>query len=301
MTRFSATELDLSNLPPPEVVKDLSYETILSERIASLTGRLEAAGVDWDVGGLETDPLAITEQEDAFRELLDLGAINDAAKSVMLAFATGGNLDQIAASYGIARRVIRPATSERPAALESDRELRRRVQLAPEAFTTAGSAGSFAHHAMEASADIVDVGLVVPELGRIDVILLDRESDAGPSEAARAAVRERLLRKDVKPLTAEVTVRGAEPLAFAIDVDLIVTRGPDPAVVRAAAVKAIRRMLADRRLIGVDVPRSAIIAAAHVAGVDRVELVAPPADISPEGDQVASCSSVHVAWELADD
>ncbi|WP_020179783.1 baseplate J/gp47 family protein [Methylopila sp. M107] len=301
MTRFAASQLDLSNLPAPEVVKNLSYEAILSARLARLAERLSAAGVGWDVGALETDPIAISEQEDAFRELLDLAAINDAAKSVMLAFAIGGDLDQLAADYGIARRLIRPATADTAAVAETDRELRRRVQLAPEAFTTAGSAGAFAHHAMEASSAVVDVGLVIPSLGRVDVILLDRVSDEGVSTDARLAVRERLLRKDVKPLTAEVTVRSATRLAYRIELRLLVQNGPDPAVIRAAAQRAIVAMLADRRRIGAATPRSAIFAAAHVAGVERVELVEPVSDVEPKDDEIASCSEIVVSSEIVDD
>lgn len=299
MTRFAATTLDLSNLPPPQVIRDLNYEAILAERLESLASRLEEEGVDWDVGGLLTDPLAIAEREDAFRELLGLAAINDAAKSLMLPFATGANLDQLAAGYGIVRRVIRAATAETAAVMEGDKELRRRVQAAPEALTTAGSAGSYIHHAFEASAEVCDVGLVVPRLGRVDVILLSRDVDGGPSAEARLAVRERLLSKDIRSMTAEIVVRGADTLVFRIELTLIIPAGPDPKLVRAEAETSVRRMLAQRRAIAAAIPRSAIIAAAHVAGVERVDLAEPVADVAPAADEVASCGELVMHWELA--
>lgn len=300
MTRFAATTLDLSSLPPPEVVKDLSYDAILAARIKSLKLRLEEAGVDWDVGDLLTDPLAMAEREDAFRELLSLAQINDAAEGVMLAFATGGTLDQLAAFYGVRRRVVRAATDDAPAALEGDKELRRRAQVAPEALTTAGSAGSYVHHALEASAEVVDVAVVIPSLGRVDVILLARDADAGPSAEARLAVRERLLSPEIRPLTAEINVRGATAVPFAIDATMFVRIGPDPSIVRSESQKAVRRLLAERRAIGAAIPRSAIIAAAHVAGVERVELSEPVMDVRPGPDQVASCADLVIRWELAD-
>lgn len=301
MNRFAATTLDLSSLPPPEVVKDLNYEAILAARLESLATRMQAGGIDWNVGALLTDPLAFVEREDAFRELLGLAAINDAAKSVMPAFATGADLEQLAAGFGIRRRQIRAATSEAAAVFESDRELRRRLQIAPEAFTTAGSAAAYEHHAKEACAEVVDVAIVVPELGRVDVILLSRDTDGGPSTDGRLAVRERLLRKDVKPTTAEVTVRGATALAFEVELTLFVRRGPDPSLVRASAIAAMRKLLADRRAIGATIPTSAVIAAAHVAGVERVELVRPAADVTPAADQVASCGALKIDWELSDE
>lgn len=300
MNRFAATTLDLSRLPPPEVVKDLSYDAILAARLKSLAQRLEENGVDWDVQDILADPLAIAEREDAFRELLGLAAINDAAKSVMPAFATGGDLDQLAALYGVRRRTIRPATAETAAVMESDKELRRRVQVAPEALTTAGSAGSYVHHAMEASAEVADVGIVVPALGRVDVILLARDTDGGPSTEARLAVRQRLLARNVRPMTAEIVVRGAGVLAFEIDVTLIVRAGPDPDLVRSTATKAVRTMLAERRAIGAAIPCSAIIAAAHVGGVERVDLLSPAADVTPAADEVASCAKLTMRWVAAD-
>ena len=298
MTRFAAASLDLSNLPPPEVLTPLDYEARLKILRDALVARFPAiAGVI----DLESELSRKLLEVFAYYEVTDAAAINDASRARMLAFASGGDLEHLGAFYGVARRTLTPATADAPAVRESDAELRRRIQIAPDAFNTAGAAGAYVHHALEASAEIVDVGLIVPAPGRVDVILLSRLGDGTPSTKARAAVRERLLRDDVKPLTVDVTVRGVTVVSFKIRLRLHLKPGPDLTLVRAAAEKALDVMLASRRRIGEAIPTSAIIAAAHVSGVDFVEMLEPTASVEVGLDQVANCAQRLVDTTIDDD
>ncbi len=77
---------DFSTLPPPEVIKTFYYETILAERMTDLRQRLLAAGIDYDVGDLETDILKVVHLGDSMREVTLRSAINDAAMANLLAF-----------------------------------------------------------------------------------------------------------------------------------------------------------------------------------------------------------------------
>jgi phage-related baseplate assembly protein len=51
--RFASTNLDLSRLPAPEVIKPVDYEQILAERLADLVARFKAIGIDLDTTSLE--------------------------------------------------------------------------------------------------------------------------------------------------------------------------------------------------------------------------------------------------------
>ncbi|SON55819.1 baseplate assembly protein [Hartmannibacter diazotrophicus] len=145
MTRFA--DIDLANLPAPEAVETLDADAIAAERIAELATRLAAIGVPFDTGGLDSEPLAVVEQAGAFAETLLRGRVNDAVRAVLLATATGTDLDQLGAFLGVARLVLTPvddtATPPTEAVLESDTAFRRRIQLAPEALSVAGPEGAY--------------------------------------------------------------------------------------------------------------------------------------------------------------
>jgi phage-related baseplate assembly protein len=302
MQRFVAPGLDLSRLPPPLVIKGLDYEAIRSARIADLTARLTAAGIPYDTGRLESEPGVVLQEEDAYRELLAKGAINDAARAVMVAFAVGSDLDHLGAFYGVARRLIDAgdpnASPSVPPTYESDAEFRRRVQVAPEALTTCGTPGAYVHHALEASADVVDVATLRPTPGQVNVVLLSRTGNGVPAVEVIDAVRVRLLDPAVKPLTADVSVLAVTPVDYAIAATLFVKYGPDPAVVRAAALASLQALVSERRRIGEHVPLTAIYAAAHVPGVDRIDLASPGETVAVAEDECANCTAITLTTEV---
>ena len=141
------SQIDLSRLAAPDVVEALDFEAILAEMLADLRGRDSAF-----TALTEADPAYKILEVAAYRELLIRQRINEAARSVMLAYAAGADLDQIAANFGVARLLIRPADDRTipptPAVYETDEELRNRVTLSLEGYTAAGSRGSYVYHAL---------------------------------------------------------------------------------------------------------------------------------------------------------
>lgn len=304
MTRYAATSLDLSDLPAPLVVENISFDAILAVRKATLVEEFRTRGVDYDVDMLETDSATIQQRVDGGREVLVRQKINDAAKATMLAFATGSDLDHLAALYGISRRLISPATASAAAVYESDAELRRRVQIAPEALTTCGSEASYVHHALEAAPALVDV---VPLVGatasgekQVRVVCLDRGPTGIPSPETLEACRARLTRTDVRPMTVPVSISGPAVVTYDVVMRLVIPAGPDPSLVRSAALTAVTALVAARRGLGVDVLRQAVEAAGRVSGVERVILDAPD-DIVVASDAVPICTSLTITPEGLDD
>jgi phage-related baseplate assembly protein len=100
---------DLTTYPKPDVIETLDYEVILSQRIALLKELWRIIREkhpelpDYDVELLETDPIQITEEAEAYREMLVRARINDAALANLLAFAGGADLDHLAAFYDVDR------------------------------------------------------------------------------------------------------------------------------------------------------------------------------------------------------
>lgn len=295
--RFSATTLDLSRFPAPLAIRGVDFEAILAERRGRLGALMAQYGIDWDVGGLETDPAIIVEQVDAWREMLMLASINDAVRAVMVAFATGSDLDHLAAFYGMTRRVIEPATDSAPAVMESDPEMRRRALLAPEAFATAGTHGGYVFHALSADPQVLNADVWSPAPGQVRVAIQQRDGAGAADEDVIGAVRDHLNRDDIRPLTDVISVSSVEVHAYAIDVTVFIQPGPDPVAVKEAVTGSLTAMVASRRIPGRDVPVSAIIAAASVGPVDRAVVNEPAGDVPMDHGALAVCTGVSVTVE----
>lgn len=156
------TEIDLSQLPSPKVIETLDFEVILAARkeaFLSLYPEEQQAEMSNRLA-LESEPLTKLLQEGTYRELLLRQRINDAARAVMLAHAQEADLDQIGANYNVFRLTLDvgdlTASPPRAPVYESDNDFRRRIQLSPEGYTTAGSEQSYVFHGLSADADVAD-------------------------------------------------------------------------------------------------------------------------------------------------
>ncbi|MES2339591.1 MAG: baseplate J/gp47 family protein [Pseudomonadota bacterium] len=271
----TATSLDLSRLPAPAVLEELSFAQLLAARLADFRAR--APQFD---ALLESDPAFKLLEAGAYRELLTRGAINDSARAVMLAFATGADLDQIAARFGVTRLVIALATDATPAVLEPDADLRLRVQLAFESFASPGlTAGGYRALALRTAPELADVAVVKRAGGRIDVVLLGRDGDGTVDPAIVERVYRAFGAEDATQLTDIVSVRSATVTAYDVTLTLLIRRGPDPNVVRTAAETGLRGYANSRHRVGNAVFAGMLAAGASVGGVEhaRVDI----ADIAP--------------------
>lgn len=303
MSRFAT--LDLSRVAPPPVVQAPDFEAILTARKANIVERLTL--IDADIAAeveailtLESEPAVKIQETGAYRETLHYARVNSAALAVMLAFAAGGDLDALGAYYGVERLVITPANPSAgiAAVLEDDARLRRRIQIAPEALSTAGPVGAYEFHALTVSNDILDAGIAQPAPGTVHVHLVTRAGNGAPSDDLLRRVAARFRDDNLVPLTDNVSVRSAVFLDYQISATLVIGRGPDPTAVRNEATAALNRYLAGRRRVGMTIARSGIIAALHVASVDRVELALPAADIVAARGEYARVGAVAVTTEV---
>lgn len=287
------TTVNLSQLPAPEVVETLDYELILSRMLADLQARDPAF-----TALVESDPAYKILEVAAFRELLLRQRVNDAAQAVMLAFATGSDLDQIGANYSVQRLVLDEGD---PAAVppvlptyESDADFRARIQLSPEGYTTAGSEGSYVFHGLGADADVKDVQAVSPTPGQVTVYVLSRTGTGAASAELLAAVSAALNAEKVRPMTDQVTVMSASIVTYTITAELVVYPGPDPTVVQSASIAAVTAYAEEQRRIGYDVTLSGIYAALHQPGVQRVNLTAPMANLTITDGEASYCTAITV-------
>ena len=294
------TTIDLSLLAPPNVVEALDFETILAAMLADLQARDPAYSAL-----VESDPAYKILEVAAFRELLLRQRVNDAAKGVMLSLATGADLDQIGANFGVQRLLITPAddTTIPPTAAvyETDADFRARIQLSPEGYTTAGSEGSYVYHGLSADADVKDCQAVSATPGEVTVYVLARDGNGAASAGLIAAVEAALNADRVRPMTDQVTVLSASIVNYTITAELVIYPGPDPIVVRDAAISAVTAYAEAQRRIGYDVTISGIYAALHQPGVQRVNLTAPTANLTIGEGEASYCTAITVTVAGATD
>lgn len=284
----SFTAVDLSRLPSPPVVEVIDFEVILAAMLADLRAR------DPSFDALvESDPAYKILEVAAFRETIIRQRVNDAARAVMLAYATAGDLDQLAALVGVARLTLDPGNPGEgiPPTLESDEDFRRRVQLAPEGFSVAGPEGAYTFHALSADSRVLDASATSPTPGEVVVSILSREGDGTASPDLIAAVGAKLAADDVRPLTDHVTVQSATIVPYSIEAEVFTFAGPDAAVVMAESRARLARYVEDSHRLGRDVTLSAIFAALHSEGVQNVILTSPPADIVVDRTQATYCTA----------
>jgi phage-related baseplate assembly protein len=91
-------------------------------------------------------------------------------------------------------------------------------------------------------------------------------------------------------------VQTAEIVPYQIDAVLHLYPGPEAEPIQQAAEQKLQAYIATQHRLGRDIRLSAIYAALHVEGVQRVELASPAADIVIATSQAASCTGSCSSW-----
>lgn len=218
----------------------------------------------------------------AYRETLIRIGVQEAAKQNLVAYATAPILDYLGELVGVYR------IDE-----ETDDQLRERIKLAPESFSVAGSRGSYIYHAKSASADIVDVAVLSPSPGIVNIYPLS--INGLPDQPLLDAVYANCNAEDVRPLTDYVQVLQPVATGYNIAVTVETYQWPDQALVQQQVQDALTALaMPSAGMLGKDITTSSIIAAATVNGVYRVTVASPAADIIIPPEGYANCSGITV-------
>ncbi len=288
------TAIDLSQLPAPKVVEELSFEDILADWKTDFLERYPEAATELD---LESEPVVKLLETGAYREMVLRQRVNDGARAVMLAFSKDGDLDHLAALTPVKRKTIDPGDPDAippiDPTMESNEEFRGRVQMAPEGFSTAGPDGAYIFHALTVTG-CRDASVASPNPGEVVVTILGRDGDGTPDQSVLTEVETTLGNSMVRPLTDQVTVQAPEILNYTISGTLFFYEGPDPSVVLAEAKAQASAYTSNRHRLGDAVTFSGIYAALHQPGVKKVILTSPAADIIAQGHQAPYCTNITV-------
>lgn len=284
----SNTTIDLSTIAAPSIVETIDFEAILSAMLTDLQER------DTTFSALvESDPAYKILEVAAWREMIMRQRYNDSVHQVMLAYATGSNLDNLGGLFGVERLTLAEATKDTDAILEDDGDFRKRILLAPSAISTAGPANAYKYWALRID-EVKDVAVSSPNPGEVLVVVMGRTGDGSVSQSVVNDVRSQLNDEDVRPLTDHVTVKSVTPVTFSIEAKLYMFSGPDSTTVFKNALDSLDEYLSDNQKIGRDIALSGIYAALHVDGVSRVELLSPTEKIIVDDTSVAYCTARNI-------
>lgn len=225
--------IDLSQLPAPQIVDVPDFETLLAERKAefvALHPKDEQEAVIRTLE-LESEPATKLLQENAYRELLLRQRINEAAQAVMVAYAMGGDLDQLAANYNVKRLTVTPADNDAvppvAAVMESDEALRLRVPAAFEGLSVAGPTAAYEFHARSADGRVADASATSPAPAEVVLTVLSREGDGTAEKDLLDVVEKALNSENVRPVADRLTVRSAEIIPYRVEATIFLYPGSE--------------------------------------------------------------------------
>lgn len=258
--------IDISRLPPPNVIVPVDYETVLNAMLADLIA------LDPTMANLSpADPAYKILEVCAYREVLKDQEYNDRAKGLLLGLSTGADLDHIGVTYyETTRLVLDPgdpnAIPPVDPTYESDADYLERILIAEDAYSTAGPENAYIYHAKSASGNVKDISVTSPSPVDVVVSVLSTIAD-GTADAALLALVSAALDDSVRPLTDQVTVQSASIITYTVNSTLTVYPSFDIESVRLAALASVTAWVDKQHKIGIDITLAGLIAAHMVEGV----------------------------------
>jgi phage-related baseplate assembly protein len=261
-------------MQPPNVIEKLSFEEILLRMKEELVRRDESF-----TALVESEPAIKILEVAAWRELLLRQRINEAAKSNLLRFAGGKDLDHLAEFYGVERKDE-----------ENDESFRKRIKAKIVGWSTAGSKEHYRYYALSADTRVKDALVESPIPGNVQISILSTELNNIASEELLNIVRRQVTRDDIKVLTDTVTVVNCTMVP--IDIYARITAISQD-IIQIAKKELIKRFDSAKGL-GWNVTKSWIIANLFIDGMQNIELVEPKEDISVKGNQCVYLNDLKI-------
>ncbi|MGV6839982.1 MAG: baseplate assembly protein [Planktomarina sp.] len=292
--------INLAELPAPSLTDVPDVETIFAQQKAELIDLYPAVS---EALKYESDILVQHLRQGSYREHIVRRDFNDDARGTLLAFAKGGTLDQIAAVFGVYRQTIQAADPSTfpptPEIKEDDDRFRRRIQLAPEGYTTHGTAGMYEFRALEAS-PLVKSAVAQGyqdnedlERGDVLVTVLSSEGNGTASDALVQTVYDHLWQNH-RTLGDHLIVRSAEVIEYSLAANLSLLYGPDETLVITAAKTAVQSYVNNQHNLGRDIVQSGLDAALHQHGVHEVQITSPNLPLRISDTQSPFCTSIEI-------
>lgn len=263
----------IKQLPPPEFIsRDVS--TITNEIIQMYESLANKKLYPAQADRVFIDVIA-------YREMLLRSAINETGKQNLVAFASGVMLDYLGQFFGVTRL-----------AGESDDNLRERIRLAPETYSTTGSRRAYIYHAMTADERVIDAEAINVD-NRVQVYVLTN-TESVPDELIDK-VQKAVNDDKHRPLSDHVTTFAAIARPYELTVELVVQADTN----RTELEKQVRSQLDAlvhklRSKLGLFVVPSQIIQAIQHSSIEQIVIKEPNQLISVLPYEYALCTQMNI-------
>lgn len=295
--------IDLSQLPPPAVIEMPAFKDLKAQRLAELQG------LDPTFNALlESDPAIKLLEITCYREMVNVARTNSGVWAVMLAYAKGADLDQLAANFDVYRLTITPEDDTTipptPAVMEGDDAFRLRIRLSWYARNTAGSTQAYEYFSLSADGTVLDAKAYGPNddssvlPGHVEVYILSSDGSGIPSQVLLDTVNGVLSADFTRPLTDYVLVKPATLKEYAVTATLVIGAGPDATTVAQAAQEAMQRYADSVHRIGVPMSLAGVYRALKQPGVTDVVLTSPVATIEVGKGEASYCTGITLGTDL---
>jgi phage-related baseplate assembly protein len=285
-----------ANLQPMQVLEVIDVEAILSARMARLKQLWQfydpPAAAQYDVEKLEFDPIKINQEACSYFELLLRDRVNQAARSITLAYAIGTDLDAIASRYpgGVPRLDG-----------ESDDRYRRRIWLSPNTLSPHGTAEAYefwALTALPALRDVTAIRAVMHDYYPTILItcLMEPPADPKPSDEQLVGIRAYIQSLSRQGLTDVISVNPPKvrETEYRIHVWLYPGTAQDQTI--SKIVSNIATLVNDQYWLGHDHSHTAIHAACKLTGVHHIDILEPVDDVMVPLDWIVKVTSFSVTF-----
>ena len=291
--------INLNDLPKPTVIESLNYEEILAAMLDDFRNRTpEFTAV------VESDPAYKILEVAAYREMILRQRINDAARSVMLAYATGTDLEHIAARFNVKRLVVQIGDANAippiPPRYESDDALRRRTQLSLERLALAGTQNSYIFETLSAHPNIRDASAVSKHPGEVTITVLTHDESGIADVQTLNAVTEHLNQETVRTLTDKLSVQTGKVQQYSIKACIFSPQVPESELCLKKAKARAQLYTTEQFALGKNIRLSAIASALHVDGVQHVVIEYPEKDLVLDPETAGQCLTIDITHAGAD-
>lgn len=270
----------IAGLPDPDIVETLDFEAIvtaLRDDVVALYPDL-AGVVD-----IEGSPARILIEVFAYREILVRARVNDATRANLVAFATGTDLDHLAAFYDVARLPD-----------EADADLRIRTILAIAGRSPGGTEDRYEFVARSADVRVDDCRVYrTEESPAVRVAITATDNGGVPDQPLLDAVEAALTASDVRLVSDTIIVEAATTISADVEAEIWLDPDADGSIIDGLSA-ALAAAWDSYGGIGRDLTISWITKTLMVPGVQKVNVLQPAAHVDVPFNRAATLGTVTI-------
>lgn len=296
--------VDFSQLPAPNLITELDYERIFKNRKEKFISLYPENEQEYwrNILSRESDPIVKVLQESAYLEMLYQAKCNTDARSLLLAYAEGPDLDHLALTeYGLIRLLVTPEDNSVippiKAVYESDERLKERCILSFDGMNTAGSANAYRYFTLSADGRVDGIKVKSDEATPcfLDIVITQVDSENGAASEELIQIIQAALDPDtVRPVGDRPTVKSSIATNYQIEAVLYVGKNAEDALLLEVANIRLDKYIKNAQKNGESIYLSAIYAALHVDGIERVQIISPTADLVMDNYHHPYCTTKSI-------